>query len=195
MKPKGFVLLPVIVIIVILGILIYSFFKNYQQQVNNSIPFLPKAGPTSNPTSGWKIYTSTGKYKYQVDIPNNQNPIVGIDFIRFSVIGLDYIQISCPRGAGIYLTTLPNPKDWKPNEGGWETKYYKQLIINNMKAVQYIWSADPNGGELLTSLLRNNNPVVCEIWTYIHYDNENYKKIIESQINYNKVVNSFKFIE
>lgn len=195
MEQKGLKEIIILAGALVAGLALF-FFKlnqiiNPRNQIRTTTPTSLQPTPTNNPFQEWNTYTSTGKYKYQVDI-KGANPEKGNDFIRFRQ-GLNFIQIVCPSYSEGSTTKLPNP-EWEPRYG-WVTKYYKVLTINKMNAVQYVWSGDPNDGILFTALLRNDNQVVCEIFTIIHFDDNNFQKIINNQTDYIRVVNSFKFIQ
>ena len=206
MRQKGFVLLPIIIIVVLLGAVGYVVYSNTPVQKSAKNLASPSTVTTSNltdlsqtpdPAWNWNTYTSTGKYKYQVEVKGTPVEDKTINSIAFAE-GLDDISINCPRGSGKYLSTLPDRNESTPNEGGFEAIYYKQLTINGMKAVQFIWSTSgETGGFLYTDLLRNGDPLACEIETYIRYEtsNDHYQEIIDQQTDYNRVVNSFKFIQ
>lgn len=77
MRQKGFILLPVIIIVILIGVLGYFIYQNTQLQKNGGnltapsvIPTVnsPKSSLTLNSTANWKTYTDP-KYNYSFKYP------------------------------------------------------------------------------------------------------------------------------
>lgn len=155
----------------------------------------PTFSPIVFPTADWKIYHSNKTIKYSFEYPSSFS-ITPHDLDEG--VSLGSITLNCPRGAYTARTNLPDPRTWEPNEGGYTTRYYKEISVNEMNAVQYIWAAPDGTGWLYTALLRNGDPVVCEFMTKIDTslkDSRKYEDFIRSQTIYSQIISTFKFLD
>jgi hypothetical protein len=144
----------------------------------------------------WKTFIVNGTNGYKIDYPSDSTINRGIlDLsVRFvSSYGIIYVE--CPMYQGPHIAKLPTREEYKTNEPVIGLKYFKDVIINGMNAVQYIFLTSYKSGSIHTALLRKSNPYVCGIWKTYNSDENDYQNIINKDIIYTQMVNSFAFIE
>ncbi len=183
----------------------------------------PDAGTMGKPNSSdetvnWKTYTRTtdSDNKYQINYPPDwivetsslgevqiysptakyilPYPSLKTDKVFTSTNG-DFVIIKCPWGSSKYETELKNPKEDEPNEGGYTTRYFKNITLNGMKGVQWIWGTNDDRSELTTEVLRQKNPYTCSFRTNIQKNNQPYEQVIQSLTTYNQILSTFKFTD
>jgi hypothetical protein len=168
-----------------------------------AVPYpIVSISPAIQAQTDWKTFYSTTNYRYQVDYPASWKLEKGnmYNFVRFvNPESNEFIQIDCPSGSGKAETELPSPNDWEENgQGGSKVLYLSTEKINNMKAVQYVWGTETpetEEGILYTSLLSNAKPLVCEIYTFVTFDNSDYKNEISKLDIYNHILSTFQFTD
>lgn len=199
---------------VLITVLISQTFKKKTptpQPIVNTV----QPSPASEQTIVWKTYKNNEMYKYEISYLSNwavypsksfypTDPDEGAVFLPpgkhegrepYQLIGEGAIILSCPRGSNEAKIELPNPAIWVPNGGGYEPYNLKNIALNSMKGVQYIWGTDDTGGTLHTSLLRNSDPLVCELSISISRDKkESYEDAIKKLDVYNQMLSTFKFL-
>jgi hypothetical protein len=144
----------------------------------------------------WRTFNKEGKFK--VSYPSNwqaaelSGNLVGLGSSTGGIGNGQGVRITCP--ADYLGHALPTPPNFNYiTEYTGKPEYYRYLTINNMKAIQ--WILDET---LITAILRENDPIVCEFETGIikeTKDVNNYEKTIEEQTTYNKILQSFKFVQ
>ncbi|MCR4263665.1 MAG: hypothetical protein NUV98_03015 [Candidatus Roizmanbacteria bacterium] len=170
----------------------YDLHTEFVDQILSTFRFLDEETSTEN----WETYRND-EYGFEFKYPPN----ITVEETAYGRIYLGSIWLDCPRGSGEAQTELPNPYDWEPNEGGFTTVFYKEISMNNMKGVQFIWSSsDKSIFDLHTSLLRDGKPLVCDFQTSIDLDEKtvtdnDYQELIEDEVEYNQILSTFRFLD
>ena len=164
--------------------------------------------PSETNTSDWKTYEGEkfrvmhpfSWYPKEIPVQNSETESVFLnDGLSKNQPPTNQVRVTCPQRLGDTATELPNPYEWEPNEGGYYTKYYNELTINNYPAIQYIWDPTEDDNrkpftELCTSLLREPNPLVCELCTTIESKDNYTPEYINNLKTYNQILSTFEFL-
>ena len=156
----------------------------------------------------WKTYSSVAFINFQLKYPPNWEYNVSEIYGYTNLVIMsdkhererandsennERINVRCPMNKG--ATEFSNPHSWEPNEGGYKVKHYKELTINNMPAIQYIWSDSDVDGSLTTEIKRVNDPVVCSFKQLISFGIEPIEDVISKQEVYNRIIQSFHYLD